>query len=322
MSTLTLPKVLIVSGHYDSVFTDCCNHLLESLSKVASVTRSQDPIQISQLLLSGDISSVLVVDPTLFLSSEKQFRGLRDNIRQFAFTQGGTVLFCGIFNGFVRPTDLNYFFKPEWNLPWKSGDYCRTTFSINPDFRLKDNGSAAFDPKAAGLEATYSQKALHLTGIAKSSMLYVTTDESRLESLVWAPAPKHNEKDSPVVFESYGKGRVGWIGDVNGEVGSTKAVLGMCGLTLGSTPPSPIPSTADPQAGQLCCTGCGKRELPEKSFKRCGSCQVCYYCDAACQKRHWKAEHKNDCKYMGANEDKEDLGMEEDDEEDTFMHYF
>ncbi|MCJ1359731.1 MAG: hypothetical protein MMC33_009733 [Icmadophila ericetorum] len=321
MSTLSpLPKILIITGHHDGTFAAVCKHLLESLEKVASITRSQDPLQINQLLLSGDISSVLVVDPTLFLLSQLQYRILRDTVRQFARTQGGTILFCGIFNSFVRPTDINYFFKPEWNLPWRSGDYCRTSFSLNPGFRLDDNGSPAFDPKAAGLDTAYSEKALHIEGMAKSSMLYVTTPDSQLESLVFAARPQHNEKESPVVFQTYGKGRVGWIGDVNGEKGSTKVVLGICGLSSGSKLPTPIPATQDPHAGRICCTNCGKREEPEKKFKRCGSCQVCYYCNAACQKAHWKSEHKGDCKYIGANEDKEDLGLDDDDEED-FSYY-
>ena len=30
--------------------------------------------------------------------------------------------------------------------------------------------------------------------------------------------------------------------------------------------------------------------------KKCAACKTQYYCNAACQRAHWKAEHKKDCK--------------------------
>ena len=30
--------------------------------------------------------------------------------------------------------------------------------------------------------------------------------------------------------------------------------------------------------------------------KKCAACKTQYYCDAGCQRVHWKAEHKTECK--------------------------
>ncbi|KAH9838303.1 uncharacterized protein C8Q71DRAFT_750376 [Rhodofomes roseus] len=42
-------------------------------------------------------------------------------------------------------------------------------------------------------------------------------------------------------------------------------------------------------------TGCTAIERPGSKMKRCHGCQRIFYCDAACQKAHWK-EHKSACK--------------------------
>ena len=39
------------------------------------------------------------------------------------------------------------------------------------------------------------------------------------------------------------------------------------------------------------CAACGKKQL---QMLRCSRCKAAFYCDAACQKRHWQ-EHKAAC---------------------------
>ena len=41
------------------------------------------------------------------------------------------------------------------------------------------------------------------------------------------------------------------------------------------------------------CSYCGDRVRPNK--KRCTRCQTTYYCDRACQRRHWLAGHREKC---------------------------
>jgi hypothetical protein len=55
----------------------------------------------------------------------------------------------------------------------------------------------------------------------------------------------------------------------------------------------PNPNTPE---GVYTCYKCGKLG----ATMRCGRCAVAYYCDAVCQKAHWKANHKHDCPHFAA----------------------
>lgn len=139
-------------------------------------------------------------------------------------------------------------------------------------------------------------------------MVYILTSESVVESRVFAPAALSDKTQSPTVFQCYGKGHVGFLGDVNGEDESIKAVLAMCGLTSSTTPPVVVAGVEDSEAGRTYCSGCGKQarkkaETMGEKYKCCSKCKVCYYCCTRCQKAHWQAGHKGDCKYMNGNDD-------------------
>ena len=44
------------------------------------------------------------------------------------------------------------------------------------------------------------------------------------------------------------------------------------------------------------CAFCRASARPGVSLKRCGGCKQVQYCSTACQKKHWKAQHKHECK--------------------------
>ena len=302
----SLSKVLIITGDIDSLFIDVWESMILALKAKADVVFSKDPAISNQLLLSGDVSSVLVVSPQPFLSTQKPYRILRDNVRSFAERQGGTVLFCGTFSSFINSITFDSYFENEWKLPWRFGDYHRTTFTLNPRFDSTGRGQAAsstFHPIEAGLDKSYSQKAPNVKGIPMSIMLYVTISESMLESLVWSATPVNDHTQSPAILQCFGRGHVGYLGDCNSEDGTTKAVLGLCGLTSTTKPPQVVAGIEDPQAGGFYCWSCKKQESYGENYKRCAKCQACYYCSESCQRTHWLAGHKKNCKYMGINSD-------------------
>ncbi|MCJ1245451.1 hypothetical protein MMC30_002655 [Trapelia coarctata] len=312
-----LPKVLILVDKNDGSFSASCfdgtwEYLVASLDKLAAVTRPQSLEAAGELLASGDFSSVLVVSPETFLSHSKPYRILRDQVRSFAEHQGGIVLFCGTFSSFIRPTDFQMYFKNEWKLPWTTGDYHRTTFSVNPVFKVQNldpTSSYRFDISTAELEEEYSQKVLHVRGAPRSAALYITTPESRVESNVFPPTSVHDAVQAPAVFQAYGKGYVGYLGDVNGEEGTSKAILALCGLTPTTSPPTVCRRIPNPKAGGTYCSGCGEQEAPVgqgERYQRCGKCRKCYYCSRKCQKDHWDGGHKKECKYMRDEDEDED----------------
>ncbi|MCJ1359729.1 MAG: hypothetical protein MMC33_009731 [Icmadophila ericetorum] len=221
-----LPKIMIIAGgRYHGVFTDYCKTVIQSLDEAAEVLQSPEPLEMSRTLLSGDISSVLIVSLTPYFSSKRPFRALRDNVRRFAELQGGTT---------------------EWKLPWTVGAYYSDTFSVNLDFCLEyEEGisGSKFEPSGAGLDSVCSPKALLAKGAQKESTIYISIPESSEDdtpdSTDDTPRSTHENVLSLVTLQVYGKGkgRVGYIGDVNSESGSSKAILAICGLVKRTTSP-------------------------------------------------------------------------------------
>ncbi|KAA6409830.1 MAG: hypothetical protein FRX48_06442 [Lasallia pustulata] len=304
----SLPRILIITGDVDDTFRNVWTELLQRLKATSHVTFSSDPVSARRLLLGGEISSVLLVSPRPFLSSQEPYRILRDYVRNFAERQGGTVLFCGTFSSFVRPTTFELYFTNEWKLPWRSGSYVRETFKINTHFNT--NGvnrmvSSTFDPATAGLYHEYSQKALHVKGVSKNVCVYINS-ESDLESQV-APEAVSDKNESPTVFQCYGKGHVGFLGDCNGEDGTIEAILAMCGVTSTTRPPIVAAGAEDPEAGGWYCSGCGRQARMQgnaegQNYKYCSRCKMCHYCSDFCQKAHWEASHKKECKFMNVKD--------------------
>ncbi|OBZ73326.1 hypothetical protein A0H81_07173 [Grifola frondosa] len=116
----------------------------------------------------------------------------------------------------------------SWNLPWISGSYHRTTFTLNRDVVGLD---------VRHLSSEYSMKALHLKNVQTNATVYLPTSESRIESLVFPADHITNISETPVAFTSVGNGRLGYVGDVNNEDATTNVILSMC-LSPKGTPPS------------------------------------------------------------------------------------
>jgi len=79
------------------------------------------------------------------------------------------------------------------------------------------------------LEPSYSQKAVFLKGVDRNSSWYNPTSDSTTQSMVFAPESV-DTTTCPVAMASVGAGKLGYVGDVNGEHGSTLVVLAMSGL--------------------------------------------------------------------------------------------
>ncbi|KAJ7700825.1 hypothetical protein B0H17DRAFT_1195671 [Mycena rosella] len=100
-----------------------------------------------------------------------------------------------MFSSFIAPPKFATFFRDAWGLPWKMEAYHRANFAPN---RTHDTvkGNPSMLP-------SYSMKAAHLKKISAGGAART------------------------------GAGRVGYVDDVNGEQGSTNAVLAMLGVLDG-----------------------------------------------------------------------------------------
>ncbi|KAI2620014.1 hypothetical protein GGR54DRAFT_112056 [Hypoxylon sp. NC1633] len=214
----TKPLILLVSLNLKPSFDGTYEPLLTKLSSKATVQRIKKRESVIHRLSEGPRpSAVLVTDAAL---TRKENSSAWEAVLQYV-RQGGTSVIMGHFSSFVKPNNIKPFFGKA-GLPWESASYQRTTLVLNRQ--------AVGASLAACLPPRYSQKALSVKNVAHADAWYGTDKDSVVESLVFAPTSAHVVGESPVVFASVGDGKLGYLGDVNAEEGSTTVVLVMCGL--------------------------------------------------------------------------------------------
>lgn len=166
--------------------------------------------------------------PRVILSVDAGLLGKRKSFVDFQFElvkyvrNGGTLILACLFSG-NAPPELHDALLARFELPWKYGDYHRTTFFRNPVFR------DVLGPQLYNsLEESYSMKTLHLKHVPAEARVYIPEASSRTQSAVF-PAEVVDLQQCPAAFAKCGRGYVGYIGDVNNEVGSQKLLMAMLG---------------------------------------------------------------------------------------------
>lgn len=209
---------LKLSPEYDSIFNDLYSPV-EAKIKTDYQTQEQRSIGDARTYLStARPSAILAVDAGL-LGNTYEHGKLQKEVAKYV-SGGGTLIMACLFSSFARPPQLNAFYT-RIGLPWRVGDYHRTTFYRNPDFRV------SFGPQLhTSLEGSYSMKTVHLQHVPWATRVYVPEASSRTQSMVFAPT-EVDLQQCPAVFSQYGKGYIGYIGDVNNEEGSRKLLTAM-----------------------------------------------------------------------------------------------
>lgn len=122
--------------------------------------------------------AILAVDAGLLGNTYEQGR-LQKELASYVGI-GGTLIMACLFSSFSRPPQLDAFYT-RIDLPWRVGDYNRTTFYRNPAFK------PIFIPQLyTSLEDSYSMKAVHLQHITPAARVYVPEASSRTQSMVFA----------------------------------------------------------------------------------------------------------------------------------------
>lgn len=168
-------------------------------------------------LADTNLKSVLVADEGIIESENSEVLS-----SLIGWVNAGGIAVVGyLFPAFTNPSEFNRFFK-KWGLPWKMGNYHRTTFVLNPSIPQLSSHSA-------NLTTSYSMKAVHLKGVNAEDILYAPAEDSRVESRVFGPSPV-DLSHVPAACTRIGDGFLGYIGDVNAEEGSTGVILAMLRL--------------------------------------------------------------------------------------------
>lgn len=211
------PFVLLLSLSNPELLASINEHFLSTIRSKVRVVQALDAQKALQYLADTNLKSVYVADEDILE---------RKNLELFSsligwVNAGGIAVAGSLFPTLASPLKLNRFFK-KWELPWRMGDYHRTTFVLNRSNRHLSSHSA-------NLATSYNVKAVHLRGVRAEDVLYAPTEDSRVESHVFAPT-KVDPSHVPVAYTRIGDGFLGYIGDVNGEEESTSVILAMLRL--------------------------------------------------------------------------------------------
>lgn len=84
--------------------------------------------------------------------------------------------------------------------------------------------------RTSALLPVYSQKAVYVKIVPSTDTWYVTTPDSVTESHVFLTEGVHIMGETLAALARIGAGKLGYVGDVNGEEGSNAVLLAMHGL--------------------------------------------------------------------------------------------
>lgn len=193
-------RIVVISIEYEGLFDGVHAHLISAITSKYNMERATTPTDAIKALTDQGMPSIILVTDSAITRNKKLLEKVADCLRK-----GATVVLCGSFSTIVNHGELTRFFA-RLGLSWTMGSYHRAITTLRPD--------AVGSELAPRLPSSYSQKALSIVGPEKSAMWY-TEETSSTETVA--------------AFVKVGNGKLGYIGDVNGEE-ITPVVLAMCGL--------------------------------------------------------------------------------------------
>ncbi|KAL8773888.1 MAG: hypothetical protein Q9209_001318 [Squamulea sp. 1 TL-2023] len=208
-----------------SIFDDLYQSLCAEINKKYKTIQARSTADATPLLSSPSLKAILIVDAGL--TTGKHHIALQKQLSAYA-KAGGTIIFCCLFSSFVTPPDLNRMYR-SFGLSWEFGNYHRTTFYLSQKIK-----SVLGHQRAIELEREYSMKAVHLKNTPVDSRVYVPLEQSRTQSMVFAPSAV-DQGEAPAVFSKHGSGWIGYVGDVNNEEGSQALIMALLDLALSTT---------------------------------------------------------------------------------------
>lgn len=210
--------VLAISLNNQPWFDEMYAPLLTALKSNAEFQQAEHSTSAIRFLSQlPEPSAVLITDEALTLRENSAVWGaVLEYVRR-----GGTAIVMGLFPSFVEPDNMKPFFSRA-GLRWETGSYHRTTLALN---------RAAVDVANAGkLPQRYSQKAVFVNNVVPENMWYKTDDNSVVQSAVFPPTSANRTGETAVAMATVGRGKLGYVGDVNAEDGSNAVILAMCGF--------------------------------------------------------------------------------------------
>jgi hypothetical protein len=218
MASPAKPEILLLSLSIQSWLDESYSSLIDELSSKATLKRAKSA--------SGAITYLSANTPRAIIATDE---GLTKSSNAFvlqkvlSYVNAGGLLIIGLhFPNFTAMDVFDKFFN-KLGLPWKHGDYHRTTFRFNPACTLPSELSSTSFP------GPYSMKVLHVKGARAQEKIFVPVPEATTQSMVFAPAYV-DQAQAAVVGAKIGDGFVFYDGNVNPEEGQIRVILALCGL--------------------------------------------------------------------------------------------
>ena len=221
MKPKPLIVVLCLDNHPKS--DDINNPLFTALAKKDVVCKARTVPEARRYLTSTTRPhAILVVDAAV---SSFEYREVLLRLAEYT-RAGGTVIYAG--TSTVSKFELESTFKDVWDLPWRASTYTNGIYTVNPRVRgIHTNG----------LARSYSVKATLVDNVASENAVYLPpSSPSTLPKGGGSSAGETYQ--TPAAFATVGRGRVGYVGDVNGVNDTTRLVIAMC-FWPGSCAPIP-----------------------------------------------------------------------------------
>ncbi|KAF9009607.1 hypothetical protein BDQ17DRAFT_1235517, partial [Cyathus striatus] len=214
------PFVMVLSLEHQDFYEGILSHLLSSLRATLEVKQAFTKDMALAYLSQPGLAGVYITDTGII---RKNNVAVLKRLMDYVKNNGGRVCVGSAFPGNITASEFEEFFR-AWGLNWKYGSYHRTTFTLNTSHPLASSNSP--------LLKSYSMKAQHIDNISESPdiMFYRATEDSHLESHVFAPVKITKLDESPAVAARVGKGWLNFVGDVNGESESTRTVMAILGV--------------------------------------------------------------------------------------------
>ena len=220
------PLIVILCLKFEEGFDQSNVHLLSVLSQRDVVRKARTPAQARRYLTSTTRPhAVILADADV---TEPEHHELLARLVEYA-EAGGTVVYAGPFTASSLDPNINTTFKTTWGLLW--------CVSAAPA-----GGTFAVNPKAKGLNTKGLVKrcsfpaAIHVENVALEDAVYIIP--ALAKKLKNGQPSAAGAYKTPAAFANVGRGRVGYVGDMQGMAASTNLILAMC-FWPGSRAPIP-----------------------------------------------------------------------------------
>ncbi|KAI1786106.1 TPR-like protein [Ganoderma leucocontextum] len=250
MSNSNLKALIVILG-LDNIWdgTQPLTHHLRSAHPNRTVVReAKTPTEAHRYLNSTVRPYAVVVTDAAVLKPDH--RGLLPKLVHYA-RDGGTVIFDGGFAQRVGPAKLGLMFMDDWKVPWRAHEEGSAEISLN----ASTNGDAV-RVDHAGLAKKYTTRANWIRAVALEDALYL---DSRVANQLaggkrkgkkeWKP-PQGETYKTPFAFMVVGRGRLGYIGDVEYDPRTVRLIAAMC-LYPGSRAHRPLGTGVPASSGPV-----------------------------------------------------------------------